>query len=168
MVDAADIQEGHVVVELGAGTGPFTREIHTRYPQNPFLALEPGPELAAVLRAELPEVAIREGLAQELPRLARDWGHAKVDRVVSGLPWALWSKVLQNDILDNMIRCMDTDAKFVTFTYLHSGVMPAARAFRKELDRRFEVVRTTPVAWRNMPPAYAYVCESPRRSDRLS
>ena len=163
MVDAADIHEGHVVVELGAGTGPFTREIHSRYPDNPFLALEPGAELAAVLRTELPGVAIREGLAQELPQLAREWGYEKVDRVVSGLPWALWSKVLQNDILDNMIRCMNTDAKFVTFTYLHSGVMPAARSFRRELTNRFEVVKTSHVAWRNMPPAYAYICEKPRQ-----
>ncbi len=163
MIDAADVHEGHVIVELGAGTGPFTREIHRRYPSNPFLALEPGADLAAILRAELPDVAVREGLAQELPRLAREWGHTTIDRVVSGLPWALWSKALQRDILDNMIRCMNADAKFVTFTYVHSGIMPAARSFRGELAERFESVHTTPVAWRNMPPAFAYVCATPRR-----
>ena len=162
MIDAADIREGHVVVELGAGTGPFTREIHRRYPENPFLALEPGAQLAAILRQDLPNVEIREALAQELPRVAQEWGNAKVDRVVSGLPWALWSKALQNDILDNMIQCMSPHAKFITFTYLHSGVMPAARSFRAELSSRFETVSTTPVAWRNMPPAYAFICDTPK------
>jgi len=159
MIDAADINDAHVVVELGAGTGPFTKEICARYPQVSFLAIEPREHLAQVLRAEFPDLMVKEAWAQDLPGLLSEWGHPRADRVVSGLPWALWSKSVQNDILDAVVSSLAPDGKFVTFTYLHSGVMPGSRVFRQTLCERFRSVTTTRTAWRNFPPAYAYVCE---------
>jgi phospholipid N-methyltransferase len=162
MVDAADIQDKHVVVELGAGTGPFTKEISNRHPENPFLALEPRADLAAILRKDFPRLVVKENYAQDLPTLMDEWEYSKVDRVVSGLPWALWPKAMQDDILDGMLKCFSPQGRFVTFTYAHSGLMPSARVFRTTLRRRFKSVETTSIEWLNFPPAYAYICEQPR------
>jgi phosphatidylethanolamine/phosphatidyl-N-methylethanolamine N-methyltransferase len=162
MIDAADIKEGHVVVELGAGTGPFTKEIVSRHPDVAFMAIEPRQHLAQVLREEFPSLQVQEAWAQELPQLTASWGHPTVDRVVSGLPWALWPQALQEEILSALVASMAPTGKFVTFTYLHSGVMPGARRFRKNLNAYFGTVRTTQVAWLNFPPAYAFVCEDAR------
>jgi phospholipid N-methyltransferase len=159
MIDAADIDDEHVIVELGAGTGPFTKEIWARHPKSPFLAIEPRQHLARVLREEFPGLLVKEARAQDLPRLLEDWGHPTVDRMISGLPWALWPQAVQNDILDAVIGSLSPGGKFVTFTYLHSGIMPGSRNFRKNLSARFRSVITTRIAWLNLPPAYAYVCE---------
>jgi phosphatidylethanolamine/phosphatidyl-N-methylethanolamine N-methyltransferase len=162
MIDAADINDDHVVVELGAGTGPFTKEIFTRYPSLAFMAIEPRQDLAKLLRAEFPSLMVQEAWAQDLPQLLEAWGHPSADRIVSGLPWALWSQALQDEILSALVESMAPQGKFVTFTYLHSGMMPGARLFRKNLSNYFGTVQTSRVAWLNFPPAYAFICEDAR------
>src|SRR3954449_11821555 len=53
MLDLAPVERAHCVVEMGAGTGPHTREILRRLgPQARFLAFEIDPELADGLRRE--------------------------------------------------------------------------------------------------------------------
>ena len=86
MVSAADLRPGHKVVEIGAGTGPFTRAIQAARPDVDLLLVEPSAELAAVLRRDFPGVTVDERYAQDLPAIVKDWGHERVDRVVSGLP----------------------------------------------------------------------------------
>jgi phospholipid N-methyltransferase len=46
----------------------------------------------------------------------------------------------------------------VTFAYLQGLVMPAAGMLRRRLKAQFSAVKTTKVIWRNVPPAFAYVC----------
>ena len=69
IVESADIQPGHVVVELGAGTGPMTAQLKALHPDNPLLSLEPKAALAKALRARFPDVAVREDYVQKLPEL---------------------------------------------------------------------------------------------------
>lgn len=162
MVDAAQIAPHHVVVELGAGTGSITRAIRDRAPTAPLLALEPGRELAAVLRAKFPDVEVSERLAQELPAILGEWGHPAVDRVLSGLPWTIWPREVQEDILRAVTSKMRPDGRLVTFTYVHSQVLPGADRLKELLGRFFERVERTRIAWRNVPPAFAYVASAPR------
>ncbi len=161
-VASAEIGPGQVVVELGAGTGPMTREIAARHPDNPFLALEPKPALAAALRERFPQVRVEERTLQELPELLEAWGQPAVDRFVSSLPWAIWPEALQRECFDVILRTLRPDGRMVTFQYVHSQVLPAARRFRDALGERFASVRKTRVAWANLPPAFVFVCDGPR------
>jgi phosphatidylethanolamine/phosphatidyl-N-methylethanolamine N-methyltransferase len=161
MCDAADLAPGQAVVELGAGTGPFTRAIRERLPEAPLLALEPKADLAERLRAELADVEVVEAYAQELPRLCAEWGHPRVDRVVSGLPWTLWPTEVQQAALDAVVEVLEPSGRFVTFNYLGAHLMPKARALRAELASRFGKVEVSPTAWRNVPPAFVYICTEP-------
>jgi phosphatidylethanolamine/phosphatidyl-N-methylethanolamine N-methyltransferase len=163
MLDAAEVGPGHVLVELGAGTGPITRVIRKRFPDNPLLAFEPGSSMAAALRREFPEVRVTERYAQELPEVLREWGPPAVDRVISGLPWTIWPRAVQNAIMEAIVASLNDDGRLVTFTYVHSQVLPGAGALRDLLSAYFGRVERTRVAWNNVPPAFAFVASQPKR-----
>lgn len=162
MCDSAGLEPGQVLVELGAGTGPFTRALVQRMPDAPLMAIEPKAELAERLREELPGVHVVEAYAESLPELCEAWGHASVDRVISGLPWTLWPPEVQRSALDAVLAVLRDDGRFVTFNYLGAHWMPKARALRGELQQRFGRVEMSSTAWRNMPPAFVYICSEPR------
>lgn len=166
MVDAAGVAPGHAVVELGAGTGPMTAELVARHPElregARFVALEPNPALAALLRERFPGVRVEERFAQDLRAILDGMGIARVDRVVSSLPWAIWPEALQNEVFSAILDVLAPDGRMVTFGYLHALPLPAAKRLRRALEARFEAVTTTPAAWANLPPALVYVCDRPR------
>ena len=91
-----------------------------------------------------------------------DWGYDGVDKVVSSLPWAIWPPVLQAECFDAIAQVLHPNGRMVTFQYVHSQVLPAARRFRAVLDERFGRVEKTKIAWANLPPAFVLVCEEPR------
>lgn len=163
MVGAAEIGPAQAVAELGAGTGPFTRAIRAAAPKAPLLALEPDAALAGVLRSAMPDVAVVEGLAQDLPRLLAEWGHPKVDRIVSGLPWTIWPDDVRYAILDAVMASLTPDGRMVTFTYLQSPYLPHGRKLRADLESRFVSVTRTPTQWLNIPPAFVWVCQGLRQ-----
>lgn len=160
-VDAAGILPDHVVVELGAGDGPMTAEIVKR-PHGPFVSLEPNAVLAESLRVRFPDVRVEERYAQDLPAILADMGVDKADRVVSSLPWAIWDADLQGEVFDAILEVLAPDGRMVTFSYLHAKPLPAARRFKAALEARFESVTMTSAAWRNVPPAFVFVCDKPR------
>lgn len=159
MVDQAGIQPGHVIAEVGAGTGPMTAELLSRHPDNPLVVLEPNAELVGTLRARFPSAHVVEGYAQDLPSIAADWGHTPVDRVISSLPWAIWPVELQTTILQGLLDAMAPDGRMVTFTYWHAQPLAAARRFRAFLAEHFRSVEKSPVAWANVPPAFVFRCD---------
>ena len=159
MVEAADIQPGHVVVELGAGTGPVTRRLSQALTKNPFLALEPNPEMAKWVREQVPEATVVEGFAQDLPKLMKEWGHPKADRVISSLPFAGWNESLQEEVMQAILQCMQPDARMVTFSYVHAQVMPGAVRYKKRLHNTFSDVRKSKPILVNVPPAFVYICD---------
>ncbi|HMV68544.1 MAG TPA: methyltransferase domain-containing protein [Myxococcota bacterium] len=158
MVAYADLRPGQVVVELGAGTGPFTRAL-AQVPGISLIALEPDPNLARLARAAAPGVAVEERYAQDLPEILRRHGHDGCDRVVSGLPFAGWSSDLQRAVFDAIGVALRPGGRMVTFTYVHSPWLPAGRRARALLRERFERVEMSPIVWSNLPPAFVYVCD---------
>jgi phospholipid N-methyltransferase len=154
MVELAELQRGDRVVELGAGIGPITRVLAAH--DGPFLALEPEPNLAARCRAAVPGVSVVEALAQDLPELVEARGWPGVERIVSGLPFAVWADDVQDAVLSAVAEVLVPGGTFVTFTYAHSPRLPAGRRFRERLQATFGPVETSPVVWTNLPPAVVY------------
>jgi phosphatidylethanolamine/phosphatidyl-N-methylethanolamine N-methyltransferase len=158
MVDAAALDDGQVIVELGAGTGPMTAEILSRGVRARFVALEPNTSLAEVLRTRFPGLDLSERPAQEVGAILAERGWPAADRVVSSLPWAIWPEALQREVLDAVVAAMKPGARLVTFGYLQSQLLPGARTLRALLAERFETVQVTSVAWLNLPPALVLCC----------
>lgn len=161
MVRASDPDPAHVVVELGAGTGPITQAILARH-AGPFLALEPDAKLAARCRRRCPQAEVVEAFAADLPALLAERGHLVAHRILSGLPFAIWPADRQDEALDAVCAALDPHGSFVTFTYAHSPWLPAGRRLRATLERRFQAVHVAPIVWANLPPATFYCAERPR------
>jgi len=156
MVARAGIEPGHVVVEVGAGTGVVTQVLVSKAPL--ALVLEPHPPFVQTLRNRFPELRIAEAPAHDLPTLLD--AHS-ADRVVSSLPWAAWRPVDQQRELAGILHVLEPSGILVTFSYVHSVILPGFRRFEEALEQRFEEVERSEVAWRNLPPAFVVTARRP-------
>lgn len=152
-----------VVVELGPGTGAVTGVIDDRLPVAArHIAVELDPEMAAYLQRTHPGMEVIEGNAVKLGALLAEHDLEHADAVVSGLPWALFDGETQETILTQIADLIGPTGAFTTFAYRHGLLLPAARRFRRALHERFDEVLVTATVWRNVPPAFVYVCRRPR------
>ena len=152
-----------VVVELGPGTGAVSAVIAERLPPGArHLAVELDPAMVAFLQRRLPELEVVQGNAADLGKLLADRGVGSVDAVVCGLPWALFDDATQASLLAEVSRVIGDTGAFTTFAYLHGMTLAAARRFRRTLRETFEEVLVSATVWRNVPPAFVYVCRRPR------
>ncbi len=145
--EVGDLAPGAVIVELGPGTGVFTRELAQRFPDHRLVAVEFNHQFAAALRAQLPRVAVVEGcasqLADHLRRLGIDPG--RVQAVVSGLPLLSLPRDLGDRILAAIRDTLPIGGRYVQFTY-------AKAPWRTRRPAGFTQSRARRV-WVNFPPA---------------
>lgn len=158
MVAHASLGPGLFVVELGGGTGSITRNIVGEIPNSPIWVLEPNPELASRLLEKFTGIEVFCQGVESLPQIIAEMKAGAVDRVISSLPWAVWSKEEQNRRLNAVCSVMAPSGRFITFQYAHSRLLPNARRFEALLEKRFGIVEKTDIQWRNLPPAFVYVC----------
>ncbi len=152
-----------VVVELGPGTGSFTRVIQERLKgRGRHVAVELNPRFTAWLRSRYPEVDVVEADAATLPALLAERGIAQVDVVISGLPWAAFPQKTQDAIMRGVTQVLSPHATFTTFAYIHARWTPPARRFHARLERAFEEVVVSRAIWRNIPPAVIYFARRSR------
>jgi phospholipid N-methyltransferase len=152
-----------VVVELGPGTGAVSAVISQRLPAGArHLAVELDPAMVEFLRRTHPDLDVVQGNAADLGKLLAERGITKVDAVICGLPWALFDDGTQTELLDEISRVIGDHGAFTTFAYLHGMTLGAARRFRSRLRGTFEEVLVSATVWRNLPPAFVYVCRRPR------
>ncbi|MGQ0577078.1 MAG: class I SAM-dependent methyltransferase [Pseudonocardia sp.] len=151
-----------VVVELGPGTGAVSAVIDRRLPAaGRHLAVELDADMVAYLRRHRPSLEVVQGDARDLGALLATQGVTRVDAVVSGLPWALFDPDTQAAILGEVARLLGPDGAFTTFAYLHGMPLHTARRFRRALADTFDEVVVSATVWRNLPPAFGYVCRRP-------
>ena len=93
-----------------------------------------------------------------MPRLLEQTGQTHADVILSGLPWASFPNWLQDEILNAILVSLPEGGSFATFAYLQGMLLPAGIRFRKKLNSFFRKVETSPVVWRNIPPAFVYRC----------
>ncbi len=160
LVEDMGLAEARTVVELGPGTGPFTRLISERTrPSTVVLALELNARLAAELVGRFDHVEVVNDSAEHLPDHLRARGREHADCILSGLPFAGFTRDLQRRLLDAVVRSLPDGGRFATFAYVHAAWLPPGRRFRRLLESRFARVATSRIVWRNLPPAFVYRCE---------
>jgi phospholipid N-methyltransferase len=159
MVLDVGLESAGTVVELGAGTGVFTRLIAEHVSREAVvLAFEIDAELARGLDGTIPGVRIVNDTAEHLDRHLRDAGRGTVDVVLSGLPWANFSRGLQERLLRVVLAGLRPGGRFATFAYAGAAQFPSGRRFRRLLEASFAKVETTRTVYRNFPPAFVYRC----------
>jgi len=160
MTENMGLERAETVVELGPGTGPFTRAILEVINRKAlFLAVEINPEFASKLTAQFPQVVVINDSAEKLEQYLAQYQRAKADSILCGLPWAGFPRDLQDRLLSAVLKSLRPGGKFATFAYCHGLLLPPGQRFRRLLKDNFARVETTRVVWRNMPPAFVYRCE---------
>jgi phosphatidylethanolamine/phosphatidyl-N-methylethanolamine N-methyltransferase len=144
------------VLELGPGTGVFTRAILDRgiAPENLFL-VELNESFAALLERRFPAVRVLRGDARELPSLlAAHPEGAPFDAVISGLGLLAMSGADQTRLFSALLAVLAPAGRVIQFSY--APFPPLRRSVRRELGLR---ARRGAFAWRNLPPARVFVFE---------
>jgi len=144
------------VIELGGGTGVFTRAMlgHGIAAQD-LLVLELNEALYQHLRARFPDVRVECGDARELKMIAQRNGFldgGQADAIISGLGLLSMSKRMQMEILEAAFSTLKPDGRLIQFTY--GPKSPVPREALAEMDLS---VRRGGFAWWNVPPASVYV-----------
>jgi phosphatidylethanolamine/phosphatidyl-N-methylethanolamine N-methyltransferase len=154
-----------VVVELGPGTGTFTKAIQERLGgRGRHVVVEIDEVFAKVLRRRFRRVEVVVADAARLPQLLAPLGLSGVDAVVSGLPWAAYTSSQRACTLDSIVSVMAPHAGFTTFAYRHTLWAPPARRLAADLRCTFDEVVVGRTVWANMPPALVYHARRPHIS----
>lgn len=156
VADSCHVRHDSTLVELGAGTGAFTELLLERVGRRGrFLAIEINATNAAILRRRFPNCTV---VLDSAERLAACLNGARADCIVSGLAWGTMPRRTQNQILSAVLDSLTRDGHFIAFAYAHAAWLPASRRFGDLLRRHFTHVETTPIVWRNLPPAFVIRC----------
>jgi len=152
-----DYDNAKCIVELGAGTGPITKELISRVkPHTKLIVVERDPDFCKRLRNRFPNTDIVEGDAAQIDVLLRDRGITEVDTIVSGLPLPSFPDQVREDILRSSAIALGEHGIFRQLT-----VMPWV--YRNLYKRYFSDVRFKLVPL-NLPPAGVYMCRGFRFS----
>lgn len=136
------------VVEIGPGTGSFTRAILDRGVAPERLTLmETNPRFCSTLAARFPGVRVLNQPAQRI----RETGLTGVGAVISGVP-VLARPQIQREVVGRALEVMAPDGIFVQITY--SPTPPIS----PEMQARLAIKgRWRGVVLANLPPAHVYV-----------
>lgn len=142
-----ELQTGQVIIELGPGTGVFTREIRKRFPQHPVVAIEFNEMFAKRLRERMSDVHVIQGCASQLSDHIKALGYQKhqVGAVLSGLPLLSLPRELGMAIFTAIADTLEPGRRYVQFTY-------SKRMWKKFPLPGFRFDQSRQV-WLNVPPA---------------
>jgi phosphatidylethanolamine/phosphatidyl-N-methylethanolamine N-methyltransferase len=153
-----DWKRASALVELGAGTGPITRAIAARArPECRVVVVERDPDFVRLLRARFRDQSNFEIVAadvRDLRSILAECGLAQVDHVISGLPVPSFPRELQQSLFQAVSAILRPDGTYNQITEIPWIYWCFYRRFFEHVQFLFEP--------RNLPPAGAYICRSPK------
>lgn len=160
ITDYANLDSVSSVIELGSGTGVFTEKIQSKINHNTdFAVIELNPIFASQTKKICPTVTVYNDCASNIEKILSVRRLDSCDVIISGLPWTLFESGEQEKLIKIIQKSLSNGGSFLTFSYAHGQVFSSARRFRRVLEKHFFSMQTTPVVWRNVPPAFIYICE---------
>lgn len=154
------------VIELGGGTGAFTRALLAfGIEPEDLLVLELNQTLSTHLKQVFPGVRVECADAADLEGVAARSGWTeggKADAVICGLGLLAMSPAAQRAVLDAAFALLAANGRFVLFTY--GPANPIARDVMLELNLG---ARRGGFTLKNLPPATVYVLTR-NRSKRVA
>ena len=143
---------GLPLVELGPGTGVFTRALlDAGMPAERLLLIELDATFAAHLRATLPGVRVIEADVAKLPRIAAEQGLGPVGQMLSGLPFRSMPPRVRRRVGAAVAQSLADGGRLVQFSYFPIPPLPPEVAQEHRMAggvSRFVAA--------NMPPAFIW------------
>jgi phospholipid N-methyltransferase len=151
LLDLASLPEVRVAVELGAGTGVYTKEILARLPSDGrLLAFETDRNLARALDSRLPDRRL-EVFAESAEGMGARLADAQPEVIVSALPFTSLPGPVRQKVLDECRRLLAPDGVMLVLQY--------SPFVRGDLESRWPEVRRR-ISPLNVPPAFLYACRN--------
>jgi phospholipid N-methyltransferase len=148
------------VIELGPGTGVFTRSIIARgIPEHRLALIEYGADFVDKLQRDFPHASVHRMDATRLQHVELFDGE-RAGAVVSGIPLLLMPAQSLISLLEGAFERLRPDGAFYQFTYGRDAPIP-----RTILDRLGLKATRIGGALANLPPAAVYRIR--RRSSRI-
>jgi phosphatidylethanolamine/phosphatidyl-N-methylethanolamine N-methyltransferase len=155
MVNGIDFDKASCIVEIGPGTGSFTREIMKRkQPATSLLLIEINESFYDILQKRYqhdPSVQVINGSAEHIEKYLITSNIGEIDYCVSGLPFASLPAKVSATILKNVMGSLKPSGEFITFQYSLVKL-----SFIKEYFSEIVVEKV----WLNLPPAYVLSCKN--------
>jgi phosphatidylethanolamine/phosphatidyl-N-methylethanolamine N-methyltransferase len=152
MVENLQIEPDDLVVELGPGTGVFTKELLRQgvAPEN-IILVEFNPNFANFLRKNFPTLRVIQGDASKLPELLAEIKVGKVRRIMSGIPMRSLPKFMRSAITQGIAESLEKNGVAVQFTYALTAPLAALTAGENQLSGQ-----RVASAFKNVPPAFIW------------
>ena len=147
MMTGINWNEINTIVELGPGSGTFTREILARCkPETKIVLFELEPSYVELLRQKFGDrVNVIHASAHLFEDILKELKLPKADLIVSGLPFL--ARHLNHLIFQSIQHQTDKGAIFRFFTYMP----PAMKIVYKGIN-----LRKVAFVWKNVPPLWVY------------
>jgi phospholipid N-methyltransferase len=155
-IKKVDWERAHVIVELGAGTGPITDQVIRRLKSHTkFIAIERDADFARILRqrfSDLPNVEIVHADVRDLDTILKARAIKQVDYFVSGLPTPSLPLPVRNRMLASVRKYMPDHGVFSNITEIPFYYWRYYKSYFKDVDFQFVAI--------NMPPGGVYHCRA--------
>lgn len=149
MMNYVDWDNDRKIVELGAGTGIFTKQINElMHSDSEAIIFEKDDAMRQSLQERFPALYY-EANARDISMAVSDRGWGHVDCVISGLPFAIFSEQVRKNIMDEVYASLKPGGVFIAFQY--------SLQMKRLLSSYFEIENISFVAL-NFPPAFIYFC----------
>jgi phospholipid N-methyltransferase len=137
------------IIELGAGTGVFTKLIAENIPASAKgLIFEQDPIMQNKLKEKYPNLNFYSN-ALEMTNIVKTLDEPYVDVVISSLPFANFSREIRTQIAQDIYKVLKPNGKLVAFQY--------SRQMKHTFQSLFGHVSTSFVPL-NIPPAFVFNC----------
>lgn len=150
-----EFERCNCIVEYGAGTGVFTKEVILRKKESTiFLVFEKNKKFADILKNKYllkKNVKIINDGVENIYKYLNEYKITKVNYIISGLPFASLPKPLSDNILGQTKNILTkSEGTFITFQYslIKIGLF---NQYFKSIEKDKEYL--------NIPPAYVLVCK---------
>ncbi len=149
VIDAADISDADVVVELGPGTGGMTQALLRALPAHArLLSIEINSQFhALVSRLEDERLIAHLGSACDIDVISSRYGLAPPNAVVSGIPFSTMSPSLGSQILEKVASYLAPNGRFVAYQF-STRVATLCRPFLGTAQSAIELL--------NIPPMHVF------------
>jgi phosphatidylethanolamine/phosphatidyl-N-methylethanolamine N-methyltransferase len=153
MLENVNFNTSKVIVELGPGTGVFTKKIVEKMaPDAKLLVFELNDNFYNFLKSTIIDdrvILIHDSAEKVQEYLTMHNLHA-ADEIISSLPFANFPDELRENIISKCYECIGEKGKFIQFQY-STQLKNYLKMLYKEVNITF-----TPL---NFPPAFVYTCK---------
>jgi len=153
MLGSIDFNKARLLIELGPGTGVFTRKIlESMHEDCILLAFELNDHFVAKLSESITDKRFKiiHDSAEKITEYLKEFDLPKADYIISSLPLTAIPSEIRNNIINNSYEALKPEGEYIQFQYsLHQ---------RKNLKSVYksQSILFTPL---NIPPAFVYICK---------